>query len=121
MKHPSLSIWRRAVCAAIVLGALAFLPAAHAEDAPRIDALHVAKLAAAYLATHGKDAPHVVSIALESDALLHGKISWVVRWSHSILADGNKEIGMRVKLDGTVSYLVEDKSGPAKIVNPTKP
>ena len=121
MKTASSLHRRRALCAAIALGAFAFLPSVHAADAPRVDALRVAKLAADYLATHGKDAPHVVSIVLESDALMRGKTSWIVRWSRPILADGNKEIGMRVKLDGTVSYLVEDKSGPAKIVNPTKP
>lgn len=110
----------RAVCAAIALGALAFLPVARAENAPRIDALHVAKLASDYLAAHGKDAPHVVSIALEKDALLGGKTSWIVRWSRPLLADGNKEVGMRVKPDGSVSYLVEDKSGPKKRAVPLK-
>ena len=121
MKTGSLFHHCRAISAAIALGAFAFLPSAHAENAPRIDALRVAKLASDYLATHGKDAPHVVSIVLGKDALLHGQTSWIVRWSRPILADGNKEFGMRVKLDGSVSYLVEDKSGPKKIVNPTKP
>jgi hypothetical protein len=50
MKHPSFINLRHAVVAAI---ALAFLPAGHAEDAPRIDALRVAKMAAEYLATRG--------------------------------------------------------------------
>ncbi|MEO6789156.1 MAG: hypothetical protein ABI318_23785 [Chthoniobacteraceae bacterium] len=110
----------RAVCAAFALGALAFLPTAHADDAPRIDALRVAKLATDYLATHGRGAPHIVSIAIESDALFHGKASWIVRWSHPIFADGNKEVGMRVKFDGTVSYLVDDKSGSKKRAVPPK-
>lgn len=101
----------RNFCAAI---ALAFLPAAHADDAPRVDALRVAKIASDYLATHGKGAPYVVSIALEKDAIFHGKTSWVVRWSHPILADGNMEVGMRVKFDGTVSYLVDEKAGSKK-------
>jgi hypothetical protein len=104
----------RALCAAIALGVLASLPAAHAESAPRIDALQVAKIAANYLASHGKDAPYIVSIALEPDALMGGNISWVVRWSRPLMADGNKEVGMRVKLDGAVSYLVADKSGQKK-------
>ena len=120
MKTASLIRRSRAVCAAIALGAFAFLPVVRAESAPRIDALHVAKLASDYLATHGKDAPYVVSIALEKDALLGGKTSWIVRWSRPLLADGNKEVGMRVKLDGSVSYLVEDKSGPKKRAVPLK-
>ena len=109
-----------AVCAAIALAVLASLAAAQAQNAPRIDALHVAKVAADYLATHGKDAPYVTSIALESDALIGGKTSWIVRWSHPILADGNKEVGLRVKLDGSVSYLIADKSGPKKRAVPLK-
>ena len=104
----------RPVCAAIALGAFAVFPSARAENAPRIDALHVAKLAADYLATQGKDAPHVVSIALEKDALFRGKTSWIVRWSHPILTGGNSEVGMRVKLDGSVSYLVDEKAGAKK-------
>ena len=109
-----------AVCAAIALAVLANLPAAQAENAPRIDALHVAKVAADYLATHGKDAPYVVSITLEADAILSPKSSWIVRFSRPVLADGNKEVGMRVKLDGSVSYLIEDKSGPKKRAVPLK-
>ena len=34
--------------------------------------------------------------------------------------DGNKEVGMRVKHDGSVSYLVEDKSAPKKRNVPLK-
>jgi len=100
-----------AACTAI---ALAFLPTAHADDHPRIDALRVAKIATDYLATHGKGAPDIVSIAIEKDALFHGKTSWVVRWSHPLAVDGNMEVGMRVKFDGTVSYLVDEKAGSKK-------
>ena len=120
MKNASLLHRRLAVCAAIALGALAFFPNAHADNAPRIDALHVAKLATDYLATHGSSAPHIVSIAIESEALMGGKTSWIVRFSRPVLADGNREIGMRVKLDGSVSFLIEDKSGPKKRNVPLK-
>ncbi len=111
---------RIAVCAAIALGVLAIFPAAHAENAPRIDALHVAKVATDYLATHGRNAPHITSIELAPDALMGGKTSWIVRFSHAIVTDGNKEVGMRVKPDGSVSYLVEDKSAPKKRNVPLK-
>jgi hypothetical protein len=79
-----------------------------------VDALRVAKIATDYLATQGKGAPYIASIALEKDALLHGRISWVVRWSGPIFADGNTEVGMRVKFDGAVSYLVDEKAGAKK-------
>ena len=111
---------RLALCAAIALCASAFPPRALSDDAPRLDALRVAKLATDYLATHGRSAPHIVSIAWEKDAMFRGTSSWIVRWSHPILADGNKEIGMRVRGDGNVSYLIEDKSAPKKRAVPLK-
>ncbi len=110
MRNAPFPLRLRAVSAALVLAALSLPPAAPAENAPRVDALQVAKLATSYLATHGRSAPYIVSILLEKDAIFSGGSSWVVRWSQPILADGNREIGMRVKLDGTVSYIVEDKS-----------
>ncbi|MEO6738877.1 MAG: hypothetical protein ABIP20_01400 [Chthoniobacteraceae bacterium] len=109
-----------AFCAAIALSAFSILPASRAESAPRIDALQVAKIASDYLATHGRNAPHIVSIALETDALLGGQLSWIVRFSRAVSADGNSEVGMRVKLDGTVSYLVKDKNGSQKKRVPLK-
>ena len=109
-----------ALCAAITLGAFAFLQSAHADNAARVDALHVAKVATDYLATHGKNAPYITSIALEADALMGGRTSWIVRFSRPILTDGNKEVGMRVKHDGSVSYLTEDKSAPKKRNVPLK-
>ena len=117
MKHAFFITLRHAVIAAV---ALAFLPAGHAEDAPRIDALRVAKMAADYLATRGKDAPYIISIVLEKDALLNGKRSWLVRWSRPIKLDDDKEIGMRVRLDGSVTHVVEDKSAPKKHRAPMK-
>lgn len=103
-----------AVCAAITLCACAFPLSAQAGNAPRIDALHVARIATEYLATHGKEAPYIVSITLEADAITSPKSSWVARFSRPILVEGNMEVGIRVKFDGSVSYLIEDKSGPKK-------
>ncbi len=117
MKIASILHRGRAAFAAL---AVVFLADAQAENAPRIDALHVAKIATDYLATHGRDAAHVTSIVLENEALLGGKTSWIVRFSRPILADGNREVGMRVKLDGSVSFLIEDKSGPKKRAVPVK-
>ena len=111
---------RLTLCAALALGFLTLLPAANAQGAPGIDALRVAKIATDYLASHGKAAPHIVSIALEPDALMGGKVSWIVRFSRPVFAEGNKEIGMRVKTDGTISFLIEDKSGPKKSRVPVK-
>lgn len=111
---------RFTLCAVLALGFLAFPPSVNAQNAPGIDALRVAKIATDYLATHGKGAPHIVSIALEADALMGGKVSWIVRFSRPVVAEGNKETGMRVKTDGSVSFLIEDKSGPKKHRVPVK-
>ncbi len=120
MKTASLTRRCLVLCAAIGLIASAIPHAARAADAPRIDALHVAKVATAYLATHGRSAPHIVSVSLEADAFIGGKTSWIVRFSHPLLTDGNREVGMRVRLDGSVSYLTEDKTGPKKRNVPLK-
>lgn len=119
--NPASPASRLILCAAVALGLLAIPSAADAQGATAIDALRVAKIATEYLATHGKDAPHIISIALESDALLAGKVSWIVRFSRPVFADGNKEVGMRVKLDGAVSHLVDEKSGSKKNRPPAKP
>ena len=60
MKTASFTRRCLALCAVITLGASAFLQSANAGEAPRIDALHVAKIATDYLATHGRSAPHIV-------------------------------------------------------------
>ena len=93
MRHASPARRCLTFCAAIALGILALLPAAHAENAPGVDALRVAKIASDYLATHGRGAPYVVSIVLESDTFGGPKTSWVVRFSRALLTDGNKEVG----------------------------
>ncbi len=70
--------------------------------------------------TRGKDAPHIVSIVLEQDSLLRGTNSWVVSWSRPMMLEGDKEIGMRIRLDGSVTHIVENKSGPTKRRAPVK-
>lgn len=120
MRHASPFHRCRTFCAVIALGILALLPAAHAENAPGVDALRVAKIASDYLASHGKGAPYIISIVIESETFGGAGTSWVVRFSRPLLADGNKEVGIRVKLDGSVSYLIEDKSGPKKRAVPLK-
>lgn len=111
MKSSALSIG-----AILIFACLTATPAARADRPQGVDIGRVAKIAADYLATHGKGAPFVVSIALEPDALLGGKSSWMVRFSRPLFADGNTEIGMRVKPDGSVSHLVEEKKAPRKSI-----
>lgn len=98
----------------VLSAAIALTPFVRADDPPpRVDALQVAKIASAYLATQ-KSAPYVVSIVFEREAIFNGTSSWIVRWSRPIVADGNTEVGMRVKSDGSVTYIVEGKSSPKK-------
>ena len=54
--------------------------------------------------------PRIVSLTLEKSALLHGRLSWVARWSRAIEVEGEKELGLRVNLDGSTARLVEDKA-----------
>jgi hypothetical protein len=95
--------------------ALVSLPTAAAlADAPKLDAARATRIATDYLATLGSGAPHIVSVTLEKGALVNGTQSWVIRWSEPVMDNGNREIGMRVKMDGSTAYLVEDLEGRKK-------
>lgn len=100
--------------AAITLAGVFFSTSLRAADAPAVDALRAARIATDYLVELGAKAPHIVSITLEKSALLRGKSSWVVRWSCPVEADGLREVGLRVNLDGSSARLVEDKSAAAR-------
>ena len=88
-----------------------FIPAqlAFAADRPPLDAVRAAKIATDYLATQGANAPFIASVTLEKSAILHGRSSWVARWSRAISANGDLEVGLRVNLDGTTARLVLGK------------
>jgi hypothetical protein len=83
-------------------------------QAPSLDAARAARLATDYLATLGSKAPHIVSITLEKGALVSGSQSWIVRWSEPIQDGANHEIGVRVKMDGTLAHLVENTEAKRK-------
>lgn len=87
---------------------------ASADERPRLDAVRAAKIASDYLATQGANGPFIVSVTLEKSAILHGESSWVARWSQSISADGDLEVGLRVNLDGTTARLVLGKEAARK-------
>lgn len=76
--------------------------------AEKVDALRVAKIATDYLAKQGAGAPQIVSIALDSGTVMNAKQSWVVRWSAPLGTDSPREVGLRVKFDGSIARLVED-------------
>ena len=80
-------------------------------ETPKLDAAKAARIASDYLAKLGSNAPHIVSISLDQSALVKGEHSWVVRWSSPVQDGENREIGARIKMDGSISYLVEDTKG----------
>jgi hypothetical protein len=98
----------RTALGAVFLGALSISAVA---QVPKVDAARAAKLATDYLDTLGSTAPHIVSITLEKSALVNGTQSWIIRWSSPIQEGTQSEIGVRVKMDGTLAHLVEDKEG----------
>ena len=104
------AILRAAVGAAF----LGVLTVSSVAEAPKLDAARAAKLATDYLTTLGPSAPHIVSITLEKSALVNGTQSWIIRWSSPIQEGTQSEIGVRVKMDGTLSHIVEDKEARKK-------
>lgn len=101
----------RTALGAILLGVLSVSAFA---QAPKLDAARAAKLATDYLTTLGPSAPHIVSITLEKSSLVNGTHSWIVRWSTPIQEGTQSEIGVRVKMDGTLAHIVEDKEARKK-------
>lgn len=102
------------VLAFVAALALTFPAVAPAGDAPQLDAARAAKIATDYLARLGKNPPYIVSITLQKDGIMQSKRSWIARWSDPVFADGDKEVGLRVNLDGTTVILIEDKSSKSK-------
>jgi hypothetical protein len=100
----------------ILLAALAMITftTASLHAAEKVDALRVAKIATDYLAKQGAGATQIVSITLDSGTMLNVKQSWVVRWSAPIGADSPREVGLRVRPDGSVARLVEDSHSVSK-------
>ncbi len=86
---------------------------------PAVDALKATKIATDFLAKRGGNAPHIVSVVLETSALVKGTQSWIVRWSGPIDDGGTKEVGIRVKLDGSIARLVEGPGSRRKKQNAT--
>ncbi len=86
-----------------------FAPTLSAKEKPGMDVIRAAKLASDYLAGLGAGAPYIVSITLDEGALINGQPSWVVHWSKPIVNGGDKELGVRVRGDGTVVRLIEGK------------
>jgi hypothetical protein len=98
----------------LVCTTLALAFTGHAAEKPGIDALRAAKVATDFLAKMGGDAPYITSISIDPGAIFNGHPTWVVKWSKPIEAEGNKEVGVRVKNDGTVVRLIEAKGSRSK-------
>lgn len=81
---------------------------------PSVDALKATKIATDYLAKIGSGAPHIVSVTLELSSLVKGQQNWIIRWSAPRDINGDKEVGVRVGLDGRLVRLVEGKGGGRK-------
>ncbi len=100
----------------LLLAALAMMSFATSplQAAEKVDALRVAKIATDYLAKQGAGAPEIVSITLDNGTVLNVKHSWVVRWSAPIGSGKAREVGLRVRPDGSVARLVEDSHSVSK-------
>jgi len=77
---------------------------------PPVDAMKAAKIATDYLNSLGGSERFITSVTLDRGAMISGKQSWMVRWSKSIDDGLDKEIGLRVKMDGSIARVVESKA-----------
>ena len=102
------------LAASLRRGERSFLPLECEKVVQRPDGAMAARIATDYLARLGPNAPYIVSLTLERSAIVRGKTSWVARWSRAIDVEGDRELGLRVNLDGTTVRLVEDKSSSSR-------
>lgn len=112
MRPPSLPP-RGPKCLALVL-AVSFLAVQALSAAPKIDALRATQIATEHLRSLGAGAPYIESVTLEKTAALGDQQSWVIHWSQSVASGEHKLIGMRVKMDGSVSQLSLNKAARRK-------
>lgn len=92
----------------LVVAFAGFASATSLAQAPALDAAKATTIATNYLKGLGGGAPHIVSVNLERSSIMNPTYSWVIRWSSAIGEGAQREIGMRVKMDGSVARLVED-------------
>lgn len=90
--------------------ALCFIPfLAVADDVPAFNALQAATVAQADLESRGLQASvYIAEIVYRKAALLGEAEHWEVLWSKEFDAqtEGRKEIGLKVKMDGTYTRSV---------------
>ncbi len=80
------------------------------DAAPAVSIDRALALANESLAKRHADA-WIRSVTLETSGLFSKKASWIVKWSHFITGSGPKvrEIGLAIKMDGSVEHLVEEQ------------
>ncbi len=86
-----------------------------ADSPPSVSASEAIRIAEDSLAHRnlGKDL-YILSVTLQRDSILSRNSFWFVKWSHSIPASNpkNREVGIKVKMDGTATILVKEPGAP---------
>jgi hypothetical protein len=104
----------------LLLSSLALLAAAClAQAAPRITIAEAASIAQNELKSRGLESQiYVIGIALETDGMANAEKYWHVRWSDAIAGEERKkEVGVKVKMDGSIVRLVEGSEGVEALRN----
>lgn len=94
----------------LVLALFCSLSLAHADDAPTLKAADAAAIAQGDLASRGLEGSiYIAELIYKSAKLLGGDPAhWEVMWSKEFDAqtEGRKEIGLKIKMDGTYTRSV---------------
>lgn len=96
----------------LLLALLSAAASAFAADAPPpVSARQAITIAEESLANRGLDKEvFIQSVTLERATIMKARSFWFVKWSHSIPASEpkNREIGVKVNMDGTAVRLVKE-------------
>lgn len=99
----------------LLLFALAPLVPLLADEAPPVSARQALDIAEKNLADRGLTKElYVYSVTLTQTSILNNQSYWFVKWSHPIPASNprNREIGMKVTMEGVVTRLVKEPGKP---------
>ncbi len=90
-----------------------------AQAAPRITIGEAASIAQNELKSRGLESQiYIVGIALQADGMANTEKYWNVRWSEAIAGEERKkEVGVKVKMDGSIVRLVESSEGVEALRN----
>ncbi len=97
----------------VALVVLFFAISAYADEAPAVSLHQALEIAEKSMNDRGLNKEiFIESVTLNRSAVFGGETYWLVKWSHPLVGDsGKREIGIKVRMDGSATRLVKSLVG----------